>query len=200
MRDRYGSFHDLSRKEKEGRDYRIVFANEGAPVLIMAPHGGEIEPGTTELARAIAGKEWGFYSFCGTKQEGNFADLHITSTRFDEPRALRMAASSLCTVTVHGCRESSCRVYVGGRDSALKEGLRQALVAGGFAVAEHSRYAGTDPANICNKNRSGKGVQLEVTRGLRRLMFPEYPRRERTSVVFDKFVAAVRHAVGTCLK
>ena len=56
----------------------------------MAPHGGGIEPGTTEIAEAVAGHEHTFYSFSGVKARGNSV-LHITSSRFDEPEGIAIA-------------------------------------------------------------------------------------------------------------
>lgn len=43
-----------------------------------APHGGGIEPGTSEIADAIGGERGSFYTFGGLKSSGT-ADLHITS-------------------------------------------------------------------------------------------------------------------------
>jgi Poly-gamma-glutamate hydrolase len=68
---------------------------------LVAPHGGGIEPGTSELADAIAGSDLSFYTFEGLKSSGN-TDLHITSTRFDEPMCLTLLASSSVVVTLHG--------------------------------------------------------------------------------------------------
>jgi phage replication-related protein YjqB (UPF0714/DUF867 family) len=53
-------------------------------VAVIAPHGGGIEPGTSELATAIAGDDFSLYLFEGLKSAGN-GELHITSTNFDEP-------------------------------------------------------------------------------------------------------------------
>ncbi|MBF7084590.1 poly-gamma-glutamate hydrolase family protein [Desulfallas sp. Bu1-1] len=198
--DKYRSFQELSQQEVLGRDYTILFSNEDSPVLIIAPHGGKIEPGTTELARAVAGDEWGFYSFYGIKILNTHRELHITSTNFDEPIALSMVVSSTRTVAIHGCKEDSGKIYLGGLDAELKEYIRRVLVAGGFAVSEHPKFPGTSRANICNRNRLGKGVQLEVAAGLRKLMFPGFPQRDRTTRYFDEFVRAVRSGITICME
>lgn len=200
MADKYCSFQELSQKEVFGRDYKILTSNEGSSVLVIAPHGGKIEPGTTELARAVAGDEWGFYSFYGIKVLNAHRDLHITSTNFDEPRALVMVTASTRTVAIHGCKEYTGKIYLGGLDAELKEYLRLALVAGGFDVSEHPRFPGTSSANICNRNRLGRGVQLEVAAGLRRLMFPGFPLLDRTTRYFHDFVRAVRSGIARCLE
>lgn len=176
MADIYSSFRELCRYEAAGRSFEIVSRNEGSPVAIIAPHGGTIERGTTELAEAIAADDWGFYSFSGLKKRGNYRNLHITSTRFDEPRGLQMVAQAFYTIAVHGCLEISDWIYLGGLDFHLKRALFQALTAKGFKVcASDSKFPGTDPANICNRNKRGKGVQLEVATELRRKILTGAP-------------------------
>ena len=85
-KDTYPSFGALALSETEGKDF-IVTCLRGArdDIVILAPHGGKIEPGTSELARAVAGSDIALYLFEGVKPSGNRA-LHVTSTNFDEPR------------------------------------------------------------------------------------------------------------------
>ena len=52
----YQSFKELADHEVEGQDYRIRIELRDPRVLIMAPHGGKIEPATAEIAEAIAGR------------------------------------------------------------------------------------------------------------------------------------------------
>ena len=52
--DKYASFALLAEAETEGTDYRIHTAPQPSPIVIIAPHGGAIEPGTSEIAAAIA--------------------------------------------------------------------------------------------------------------------------------------------------
>ncbi|HXX34920.1 MAG TPA: poly-gamma-glutamate hydrolase family protein, partial [Thermodesulfobacteriota bacterium] len=97
----YTSFGTLADREVEGQDYRIRLDIRDPRVLIMAPHGGKIEPATTEVAEAIAGMDFSFYGFEGLKADGNGV-LHIESHLFDEPRALRAVEKADIIVTVHG--------------------------------------------------------------------------------------------------
>lgn len=90
---KYLNFSDLLSNERPGRDYEIRHRDGLSRVLILAPHGGAIEPGTTEIAAALAGSEHHYYSFLGLRQSGN-QGLRIPSTVFDEPLALPMAAIS----------------------------------------------------------------------------------------------------------
>lgn len=49
-------------------------------VAVVAPHGGLIEPGTSEITWALARSTCSAHSFDGRKARRN-GDLHITSTR-----------------------------------------------------------------------------------------------------------------------
>jgi phage replication-related protein YjqB (UPF0714/DUF867 family) len=55
----YRGFLDLARAQALGRDYEIsVTRRAGSTIAIIAPHGGGIEDGTSQLARAIAGDDF----------------------------------------------------------------------------------------------------------------------------------------------
>jgi phage replication-related protein YjqB (UPF0714/DUF867 family) len=163
----------------------------------MAPHGGEIEPGTSEIAESVAGREHAFYSFEGLKSGSNL-DLHVASTLFDEPRALRTAAEAYAVITIHGCREKDPVVLVGGLDLPLLQATAEALEEAGFAAREDPRLPGRSPLNLCNRSRTGRGVQLEVSRGLRRTLFTGLTGTARTTNLpgFQRFVAALRRALS----
>jgi phage replication-related protein YjqB (UPF0714/DUF867 family) len=167
-RGKYGSFAELARHEIEGKDYRIeVLERAQASVLVAAPHGGMIEAGTSEIAASIAGEDCQLFCFEGLKPYGENRALHITSHRFDHPRCLELASRSALVLSVHGCLGES-RLHVGGLDLEAAGRISQALSAAGFDVEWPSaRYPGRHPSNICNRGRSGKGVQLEITYDLR---------------------------------
>jgi phage replication-related protein YjqB (UPF0714/DUF867 family) len=59
------------------------------------------------------------------------------------------------------------------------------------------RFVGTNPANICNLCGRGMGVQLEISRGLRALMFRDLTPegRKHPTEIFRRFVEAVRYAI-----
>jgi phage replication-related protein YjqB (UPF0714/DUF867 family) len=72
---------------------------------------------------------------------------------------------------VHGCVGFDERVYIGGLHEELKRNIAFALEAIGVeAWLENHNFPALDPENICNRGRSGRGVQLEFTTGVRRLM------------------------------
>ena len=169
------------------------------PTLILAPHAGGIEPGTSELAHAIAGDNHSLYLFEGFKRSGN-KDLHITSSNFDEPRCLAILERAARVVTVHGERRDGDVVFVGGLDEVGIDRIRRSLVAAGFLVKEpdSAHLKGTSKANVCNRGKSGVGVQLELMEGLRRSFFrtltPRSERKHRTQA-FERFASALRDAI-----
>ncbi|WP_330082875.1 poly-gamma-glutamate hydrolase family protein [Methylocystis iwaonis] len=172
MADQYHSFAALAAREVKDVHYRIRLMARRSPIAIVAPHGGFIEPGTSELAAAIAGETHSLYCFESLTMRAKGDGLHITSTRFDEPQALLLAARSDIVVGVHGRKNGAdaSTVWVGGLHEELRDTICAALTVCGFrakAVGDGHPLAGRDPANICNKGRLGAGVQLELPRALR---------------------------------
>jgi phage replication-related protein YjqB (UPF0714/DUF867 family) len=168
MADKYASFAELARFAASGTDYRVrSIARPDSPVIVIAPHGGGIEVGTSELAQRIAGEDHSFFAFEGLRPYGRNRDLHITSHRFDHPECLALVERCAVTLAVHGCIGES-RIYVGGLDDGLTARLTEQLSAAGFhASADGHRYPGRNPLNICNRGARGRGAQIEVTKDLR---------------------------------
>lgn len=198
--DTYADFDSLKRKEKEGEDYLILFRKTEAPLAVMAPHGGGIEPGTVDIADAVAGEEHSFYAFKGIKPTGNRV-LHLASNRFDEPRGRAIARNARIVLSIHGCKGAEETVFVGGRNEPLIDRIRNRLNAAGFhaVIPRTPGLQGQDPENLCNQCRSGQGVQLELSRGLRDALFPGLSRRSRRNKtpLFDRFITALRTALGS---
>jgi phage replication-related protein YjqB (UPF0714/DUF867 family) len=167
----YSRFGDLVDHEVEGRDYRIRVELKDPRILIMAPHGGNIERTTSEIAEAIAGVDYSFYSLEGLKVEGNSV-LHIESHLFDEPRALQAVQKAVVVITVHGqIDQKDGFVMVGGLDESLGSEMKRQLEGAGFETRPPTEgLMGTDPMNICNRGRLKQGVQLEISRKIRDLL------------------------------
>jgi len=86
--DIYSTFAELKSAEQEGEAFRVVIRKqEKIKTVIIAPHGGGIEQGTSEIAEKLADKDLSLAMFEGIKRNAN-RELHITSTNFDEPRCL----------------------------------------------------------------------------------------------------------------
>jgi phage replication-related protein YjqB (UPF0714/DUF867 family) len=196
--DKYCNFLDLAGNEVRDVDY-CVRARSAGSILILAPHGGGIELGTSELAKAVAADDHSLYLFEGLKVAGNH-NLHITSSNFDEPICRAMLKQANRVVTVHGEERVDAVVFIGGLDEVGIERMSASLTSSDFAVErpDKSHLKGHAQTNICNRGRSGAGVQLEITEGLRRMFFRALsPRSERqhTTSEFVRFVDAVREAL-----
>ena len=194
MTSPYRSFEELKSRELEGKDYQIRSHLRDERVLIMAPHGGKIEPTTTMIAEAIAGENYSCYSFEGLKEEGNGV-LHIESHLFDEPQALQAVQKADVVITVHGqLNHQEGFIMVGGLHVDLRSEIRRRLEAVGFQTRTPPEgLQGIDPENICNRGRLKGGIQLEVSRKERDLLKTDKERLER-------FASAVREAIQRFLR
>ena len=99
--DKYGSFDELRNWEREGVDFSIRVMPRETSASIIAPHGGMIEPGTSDIAAAIAGNDYGLFCFEGLRKRPH-RDLHITSANFREPKCVELVAGCDLVVAVHG--------------------------------------------------------------------------------------------------
>jgi phage replication-related protein YjqB (UPF0714/DUF867 family) len=165
----YECYADLAMAHVEGADFNVcVQRRPESSIAILAPHGGAIEEGTSELARAVAGSEFNLYLFEGIRPSGNYAKLHLTSHCFDEPRCLALLSACDHVVTIHGCRGATPRALLGGLDLRLKKLISDAIAAVGIEsqLIGHP-YRAVHPRNICNRGRRGAGVQIELTSALR---------------------------------
>jgi len=163
--DTYSSATGLEAHKKLGVDYRIVQAFSPSNSIIIAIHGGNIERGTNQIAQAVANRGgFDYYGFIGLKGSG----LHVTSTNFNDSCALSMVRASNRTLSIHGCTGNKQVTYLGGLDKAFMTQVKTQLVNAGFTVKNPPNgLGGSGAANICNRNSKGKGVQLELTAGLR---------------------------------
>ncbi len=166
----YMSFKELVHREVEDQDYRIRIELRDPRVLIMAPHGGKIEPTTAEIAAAIAEDDYSFYCFEGLKTDSR--PLHIESHLFDEPRALQVVQKADVVITIHGQIDQKEEfVMVGGLNDSLRSEITRELEGAGFQIrVPTERLMGTDSQNICNRGKLRQGVQLEVSRKVRDLL------------------------------
>jgi phage replication-related protein YjqB (UPF0714/DUF867 family) len=200
MADTYPNFATLEQHERAGIDYGVLVRRAEAAFAIVAPHGGGIEPGTSEIADDIARQRWSFYTLEGLKRSGNSA-LHITSTCFDEPMCLLLLGRTSRVVTIHGEEggDDGEGVFLGGLDVELGTCIGASLTAQGFDVRKHPdpNLQGLDPRNICNRGTAGAGVQLELSREVRETLFDSLTRegRKHPKPRFTLLVDAVARAL-----
>lgn len=162
--DSYRNFRELMEVET---DFLIEWQDRDSAVTILAPHGGNIEPHTSEIARLIAGDNYNYFCFNGQKPENNHR-LHITSHLYDEEHALTLVQKSTMVIAIHGCRERQPLVYVAGLDISLISKISRALQLRDIpASPPRPHFTGTNKGNICNRGLTGQGVQLEISRALR---------------------------------
>ncbi|GAB6086454.1 poly-gamma-glutamate hydrolase family protein [Alkaliphilus crotonatoxidans] len=191
--DRFGDFKELKLNKEKNTDYRITGAYSDSNIAIIAIHGGKIEKGSSELAYELASLgNYNFYSFEGIKKKNNSL-LHIDSTCFDEPMALDMVSKSEITVSIHGTSGKDEFTYVGGLDQELVEKIRYTLESHGFTVLDPPKHlAGVHKSNIVNRNARKKGVQLEISEGLRAHFLQPNGKRD----VLDRYVNALMEALN----
>jgi phage replication-related protein YjqB (UPF0714/DUF867 family) len=195
---------------------------EGPRTVIVAPHGGGIERGTSELCLAVAGYHpanlpitppagviYDYWMFEGIRPDDN-KDLHVTSTGCDDLVAISLCAGALGALSLHGFKPENANpprppdeqvVFVGGRDDVLRPLLVAALKAVQLPVEDtggQGEVGGDDLCNIVNRTLRAKGAQLELSEPLRDTMFGRNTRPGRkvtTTEVFWTFVAACRDAL-----
>ena len=181
----------LQRGYVAGRDFRIAFGDSKIGLcLLMAPHGGGIEPGSSEIMRAVAEVGgWAWYEFAGFLRQGNKQALHITSTAFDEPTLKGLLLQAGFVVAFHGASEApEPLVYVGGKwtrgRQIVTESINATFKGHGIRATDAiedavpAQLRGLDDSNITNLGKSGQGVQLEFSREARNLLFPPDSSRE----------------------
>jgi phage replication-related protein YjqB (UPF0714/DUF867 family) len=187
--------------------------------VVLAPHGGGIERGTSELCLAVAGYHpanlpqtppagvtYDYWMFEGVR-EGDNRELHVTSTGCDDQLAVSLCAGALNALSLHGfdpgpsLAADAQVVLVGGKDAVLGKQLRDGFRVAGLTVldaAENAELDGDDPRNIVNRTRRGEGAQLELSTPLRDAMFTDIRRSRRkhtTTQLFWTFVAVCRDAI-----
>lgn len=172
MSDRFSSFKDLSDVFVEGVDFSIESRpTVGSDYLVLAPHGGKIEPFTSELAARVALDDYSLYTFEGHLGSKN-RDLHITSHLFFEPTLDSLLEGHPTAVAFHGRSDDGDpeTIFFCGLDGVLISELAAALRFSGFKVAsEGHKFPGAHSNNTCNRSSSGKGVQFELPTSLREL-------------------------------
>ena len=184
MVDTYKDFKELSDTESEGTDYQIDFQDRGTDFAIIGIHGGEIEPDTEAVVRNIAGADLSYYIFLSNAER-----QHITSINFDESRCINLIAKSKGVVSIHGKNGEGEFVMLGGLDQNLISKTKNALTKLGFEVRPTtSTVMGIDPRNVCNRGASGQGLQIEMSRQLRKALVQDSQKMMRFSGIIREAI------------
>ncbi|KEQ75168.1 DUF867-domain-containing protein [Aureobasidium namibiae CBS 147.97] len=172
-RARRQSFQEIAALKTEGFDYKINVLDRVSAIVIIAPHGGDIEPGSSEIAAAIAGVDLSLYDFRGLRNTSGHGELHLPSHKFDEPRCLRLVEAAETVVAIHGRKngDDAERVWIGGLDVQRCRRTMTELTKAGFGAVVREpgeTLAGTAVSNICNRGKRKMGIQLEIPKALRK--------------------------------
>lgn len=192
-KDIFKNYEELSSHYKEGKDFVIETQSKPNDVMILAVHGGRIEKGTDQLAKAIAKDDYSYYIFKALVYEDSNKDqrndLHLTSKNFDEPKALQMTAQKNRVVSLHGAKGTEKIVYMGGTNPDMMNKIEKELQKAGFRTETAPEdLNGNHPNNIVNKSRNLQGAQMELTTALREELIDNPDQME-------KFAQAIRNAV-----
>jgi phage replication-related protein YjqB (UPF0714/DUF867 family) len=183
----------LSTIEQQGNYSFEIQASRGSPIKLFAPHGGCIEPGTAPIVKALAGDQYDYFIFRGLRKGKNCKKLlHVTSSHYNEERCKSMAQNALVAFSVHGCRGKDIRIEVGGGNRKLAVDLVNLLMLNYPTALAPARRNGSSPLNFVNKAKH-KGIQLELSHGLRDYLFFGYPKSPKPNPeTFSKFIETVR--------
>jgi phage replication-related protein YjqB (UPF0714/DUF867 family) len=185
--------------------------------VVLAIHGGGIEPGTSEIALAVAGYHPATFAqatdclglhdlwiFEGLLLDQN-SQLHVTSTNYDDPIALKLVQISKRCLSLHGLSDApgSADIQIGGGDTELRSIVLEELTVAGIsaAISSEQNTNGSDPKNICNKTTISAGVQLEMVETYRESLFApgcntRELRKNNTTANFCILVTALRKALS----
>lgn len=183
----YSNFEELKNSVRND-SYKIEVKYVKSPISIVAPHGGNIEVGTTEMTKIISGDTYNFYTFNGIPNDSDH--LHITSHNFDEPVCIKLVNKSKYVVTIHGCSEQYDVIFIGGRLTEYKNIFAEVLRSHNILVfTDKHRFQGVHKNNVCNLGRLKKGIQIEVSESIRysdlKLTSVANAIKEAVSISFD---------------
>ena len=199
-----------------------AFDNPETQSIVMAIHGGGIEPGTSEIALAAAGYHpatlipatdgqglHDFWIFEGLLPKEN-EDLHVAAINYNEPIATELVQNAQRCLSLHGCSDTKANVsethplgiiQIGGLDFELRTIVLEELAAAGIPaeITTDEELKGEDPRNIGNKTQIGGCVQLEMGKKYRASLFGTNtrPRRKHTTnAQFWLLVGTLRQAMN----
>lgn len=175
----------LQRNFMRGRDFRVAFDDSNIrKCLLIAPHGGGIEPGTSEIMRSVTELgSWAWYEFIGYLRKGNKDALYVASAEFDEPTLVSLRPrAGFCVEFLGTSQAGHPFVYVGGNWDVGRRIMSGAI---NLFCQKHKLKALDPMAQIADLQESVKDVDrssnlitLEFSRDARNLLFPPDASRE----------------------
>jgi phage replication-related protein YjqB (UPF0714/DUF867 family) len=142
--------------------------------------------------------------FEGLLSSGN-SKLHITSTHYDDPIALKLVQISKRCLSLHDLRDAAAngKIQIGGRDTGLRSIALEELTGAGIpaAISTDQDTNASDLDNICNKTTTHTGMRLGMGKTCRESLFApgcdtRELRKNNTNANFSKLVTALRKAMS----
>lgn len=202
MADTYADSFALMKARKYESDFSMRLKKGRSGIIYFTPHGGGIESGCSELSEFSASAEDSYYAFEGRLGSGNSV-LHVTSTHFNEPNAVKLVHQHKVAVSYHGYADSAVKnTKIGGLDEQLRNFIGEEFTAAGIPWEQEpagSDIAGAEPGNIVNETTRGMGVQLEISTMQRNAFFTTNTaagRRGSTTAEFQTYINSVKKAVA----
>ena len=217
------AFERVCSRMYEGTDYRRTLTDTGSWLSIIAIHGGEAEPGSSEIAAAIRDQynaSWYEWDFLKATVQGDsaFAVAHeVNSTYgdykgslFDDPEMMEMIIRSEDCIGIHQAadgngtnRPAGRLTCCGGENVALRELIAEKLSAAGFPSLDNPDdfpgLQGTGPKQPHNFAKN-MGVQMEISVTQYREFFTggdlTRPNRGNTTPAFTAYKNAVSAAIN----
>jgi len=148
---------------------QVLFLNRNSDMIVVAPHGGKIEPRTEEIAGHLANElRWSCYCFCSGHSEderggtGNQDEHHIESKQIWPPQLGNLLTDSEIAVSIHGCTDDYDVIQIGGHNKVKISDLANTLTKMGFKAEEGTgNLAANSSVNFINKLKR-HGVQIEL--------------------------------------
>lgn len=195
--DSFQSFSEMVKKNKEGLDYEIQYKERLSKILVSAFHGGYVEPGSTELADEITKNKYDYYTFKALKpgkvHEPSLtsSSLHITSTRFDEPKMMSMIENKAFCLSLHGFGGKEADFCIGGANAEKRKELMKQLVKD-FPDLKSCElccppFNGTSAKNPINKCQN-QGVQVEMSPSVRKRILNDESFKKTLAKSFESFL------------
>jgi len=174
------TYNDVTAKAKSEFVERLE--NKGTGLVVIAPHGGGIEPHTDQQAEHVASRLvakaaslWRCKGWWNPNWRGDaFDHWHITSTEINEasfPRLNSIISRGFTyAVAFHGFHQSEILIGGGSAVESLKQEIKTEIegrIAGsGICVriaSSDERYGGDSPENIVNRLTADResGIQIE---------------------------------------
>ncbi|MBK7969249.1 MAG: poly-gamma-glutamate hydrolase family protein [Bacteroidetes bacterium] len=204
--DTFNSFEELIKLRADSIE--IIINDRESDFLIFSPHGGGIEPGTSEICNWFNKAPYSVYMFNGKGDKCK--ELHITSTSFDEPKLVKLLSRHQYSISFHGmtdylAKQIQADIYIGGLNKNLIKATAKNLNINGFSVKsnltfKNQRLGGTEIDNITNRCKSNMGMQIEISGNLRQKFFKgslclKRGRKIATDLL-DKFCNSIQNSIN----